>query len=120
MRVSLDIDELLRQERITPAEAERLRSLGAAEPPTRPTRGLQLIVVPALLGTIAGELIGAILLASNPGAWPTDRAIWVGALYGAAAGLLLGGGFGAVRWALFPYRSVSASEGGAVGSASAE
>jgi hypothetical protein len=112
MKVTLDLDALVRDQRITAAEAERLTDLACSQPSVRQTRGLWSIAVPTMIGIIVGELVGAVVLVDTVLAqvWGPDRAILVGVLEGGLIGALVGAGIGVFRWAFFPYTRDSPSE----------
>lgn len=101
MKITLDLETLVRKNCMTSEEAERLK--GLAEP--APVRGLWYAIVPALLGLLIGELIGGLLSLGRP----VDRLegrekdVLEGLLQGGVTGLIVGGALGLVIWVFFPY-----------------
>jgi hypothetical protein len=107
MKITVDLDQLLQDQRITPEEADRLRGLAVSQSPERRTRGLWSVVVPAVVGLAVGGLLGATVLAQSVVAAVVgrDSAILQGLISGGLTGLLVGGAAGALLWAFFPYKA---------------
>jgi hypothetical protein len=105
MRITLDLDRLLQDRRISAEEVEHLKSLAGPKPPQHPIRGLGSVAVWAVAGLVLGGLFGATVLSLGVFARlaTNDPTVTPGLAYGSLTGLLVGAAGGAFAWAFLPY-----------------
>ena len=101
MKIKLDLDQLLRDERISPEEAEQLKELASVPPRRSGARDLISVLVWAAVGMLLGGSFGATVLSwARPARFVNDPEL----VHGSLTGLFLGIVAGLSLWALYPYQ----------------